>query len=163
MEYLDAGSKAGPPIFLSLGETWEQTPQALLDLLGRAPRHVHGYHIAMGGYPPLRRKLHKMLERDYSLRQDWHSSGRYEVGVCATGTRSLMYDYARYLAKHHAAGRRSILLTFAPAWDYAGPFGAAGFTPRFLPLLPERGFAPDLVEVLDAVDVVWRDPSTAAV
>ncbi|WP_185752684.1 pyridoxal phosphate-dependent aminotransferase [Pseudomonas fluorescens] len=163
MEYRDAGNPAGPPIFLSLGETWERTPQALLDLLGRAPRHVHGYQIAMGGYPPLRQKLHSLLEREYSLKQDWHSNGRYEVGVCATGTRSLIYDYARYLAKHYAAGRRPVLLTFAPAWDYAGPFRAAGFTTRFLPLLPERGFAPDLAEILDAVDAAGRDPSTTAV
>ena len=163
MAYMDAGSQEGPPIFLSLGETWERTPQALLELLGRAPRHVHGYHIAMGGYPPLRQKLHKLLERDYSLQPDWHSCGRYEVGVCATGTRSLMYDYARYLAKHHVAGRRPVLLTFAPAWDYAGPFRAAGFTPQFLSLLPEHGFVPVLAEVLESVDAVGRDPGTAAV
>jgi aspartate/methionine/tyrosine aminotransferase len=163
MEYRDAGCLAGPPIFLSLGETWERTPQSLLDLLGRAPRYVHGYHIAMRGYPPLRRKLHKLIQREYSLKPEWYSSGRYEVGVCATGTRSLMYDYARYLAKHQAAGRKPVLLTFAPGWDYAGPFRAAGFTPHFLPLLPERGFVPVVAEILDAVDAAERDPSTAAV
>lgn len=163
MEYMDAGSPAGAPIFLSLGETWERTPQALLDLVGRAPRYVHGYHIATGGYPPLRRKLHNLLEREYALKQEWHFRGRYEVGVCATGTRSLMYDYARYLAKYYAAGRSPILLTFAPGWDYAGPFRAAGFTPQFLPLLPERGFTPDLPEILATVDAVGRDPSTATV
>jgi N-succinyldiaminopimelate aminotransferase len=104
-----------------------------------------------------------MLVREYSLKHEWHSDKRYEVGICATGTRSLMYDYARYLAKHHSEGRRPVLLTFAPAWDYAGPFSAAGFTLQFLPLMPERGFAPDLAETLAAVDAVWRDPGVAAV
>ena len=163
VQYMRQGSHAGPPIFLSLGETWEQIPAELIDLLAKAPRYVHGYQIAMAGYPPLRQKAKRWLEAEYALSPAQQKSGLYEVGICATGTRSLMYDYAHYLKYNYAKGRKPLLITMAPSWDYAGVFSSAGFSTQYIPLKPENNFAPDVEDILLSIVQVASNSGLAPV
>lgn len=162
-QYMHQGEHAGNPIFLSLGETWEHIPAELIDLLAKAPKYVHGYQIAMAGYPPLRQKAKRWIEVEYALSPALQSSGLYEVGICATGTRSLMYDYAHYLKCHYSKGRKPVLITMAPSWDYAGVFSSAGYSTHYISLKPDMNFAPDVEEILLSIAEVASNSNLAPV
>ncbi|WNV85804.1 pyridoxal phosphate-dependent aminotransferase [Umezawaea sp. Da 62-37] len=145
-EYLAAGSPAGDPIVLSLGEPWGGVPDGLLAALRDVPGHAHGYQMSMYGLPRLRRSL-----RDYVARtQGLPSDGRWELAVGWTGTRSAMCDFARHLA---GAGHRpgGTVLVLGPSWDYAGVFAPYGYRVEHLDCLGADGFAVD-----EAAIRAWR-------
>ena len=66
-DYVEGGSQHGPPIILSIGETWEGPPPELLAALAEAPAHTHGYLLGAYGLPRLRGELERYLWRGYGL------------------------------------------------------------------------------------------------
>lgn len=136
-QYLAAGAPAGEPIMLSLGETWDHTPQPLLDALREAPANSHGYQISMYGLPLLRTVLKEYVADTQRLPR----SDAWELAVSWTGTRSAMRDFAIYVAAERARGGRppGSVLAVAPAWDYAGLTEPLGFDTVYVPFDPANG------------------------
>lgn len=138
-EYLHRGCPHGEPIVLSFGETWTQSPLELSSLLSRTPRHAHGYQLSMYGLPALREILRERVAVEHRL----PSSEGWDLAASWTGTRSVMFDYARAIAQVPAArGKRRIALAVGPSWDYAGVFAPLGFEMRYLHVRPEDDFQP---------------------
>jgi aspartate/methionine/tyrosine aminotransferase len=136
-QYLAAGAPAGEPVILSLGETWEHTPEPLLDALRGVPSSTHGYQISMYGLPLLRTVL-----KDYVAdTQQLPRSPDWELAVSWTGTRSAMRDFAIHVASERARAGRApgSVLAVAPAWDYAGFTEPLGFATAYIPFDPAAG------------------------
>lgn len=137
--YCSSGCAAGPPIMLSLGETWSGPPQGILDALARAPGWTHGYQLSPYGLPALRRVLSDQLAAEHKIGA---RMSELRVAVTWTGTRSAMADVGA-LAGRQLGDRMPVLLAPGPGWDYAGVFEPLGFRTVHYPLLPERGFVLD--------------------
>ena len=152
--YAEQGSPHGPPVCLSFGETWNRAPAALTELLTTVPPHAHGYQLSLYGLGRLRQALRDHLVQTQGLDP---AAADWEVAVGWTGTRSAMFDFGRLLvdrlARHQPdpAGRRPVVLVAGPSWDYAGVFEPLGLAVRYLPLRPEHGFAPRLVDLAGAL------------
>jgi aspartate/methionine/tyrosine aminotransferase len=131
-DYVERGAPAGAPIMLSLGESWSDTPAALIDGLRSTPLDMHGYEISMYGLPALRRALRDYISDDQGLPDD----GRWELAVSWTGTRSAMRDFADSV-------ERGTALVVTPAWDYAGFLEPLGFTVAPVPVDLAVGSEPD--------------------
>ncbi|NKZ03429.1 pyridoxal phosphate-dependent aminotransferase [Actinomadura latina] len=136
--YTAAGSPAGEPLMLSLGETWSGTPPELLAALRRAPDTLHGYQLSMYGYPRLRRVLREYVDAT----QGPLPPAGWEVAVGWTGTRSAMFDFCDRV-RAGWAGRGPDALVVAPSWDYAGMLEPLGFRMRYVTAGPATGLVPD--------------------
>ena len=160
-EYYSNGQKSGAPIFLSLGETWSSIPDKLLSHLSNAPKHCHGYQISSYGYPKLRQEAERFLVNEYDLgRYRYYSADTIHTGICSTGTRGTMYNYARYLKDQLAGQKSPVLITAAPGWDYSGVFSSAGYKVDFFNLDPEDGFLPSTEAILKKIISISDDANS---
>ncbi|MDI5961132.1 pyridoxal phosphate-dependent aminotransferase [Streptantibioticus silvisoli] len=148
-EYLAGGAPAGEPMMLSLGETWDHTPAALLQALREVPSTSHGYQISMYGLPLLRNVLKEYVADTQRLPR----TAEWEVAVGWTGTRSAMRDFAVLVARERAAQGLGpgTVLAVAPAWDYAGFAEPLGFTTAYVPFDPAAADGPSPADVRTAV------------
>ena len=160
-DYIDSGQLYGDPIFLSLGESWEDTPPDLLKHLATSPSHAHGYQISNYGYPPLQCQLREFVTAEYSLSPRESQRSDWECAVSANGTRAKMADYARLLRDEYAAKRQPVLISLAPSWDYHGVFEAEGYKTHFINLSPLDSFSPNVEEILAGIDLITKDASLA--
>jgi aspartate/methionine/tyrosine aminotransferase len=149
LRYLDDGCPSGPPLFLSLGESWPPLHPDLSRLLSQAPDYGHGYQLSMYGLPALRRELRDLVVRTHGLPA---GAGDFEVAVTWSGTRSTMFDFGRLLLdRRRKSVRPPVLLCTAPGWDFAGVFEPLGYRVEYVPLDAGRHFAPDLEAWREAV------------
>ncbi|MFC8550870.1 pyridoxal phosphate-dependent aminotransferase [Streptomyces sp. NPDC057273] len=141
-EYLAGGAPGGPPVYLSIGETWTEAAPGLTRLLA-APMdsHSHGYVISQYGLPRLQQALRRYIAEDHGLLDIAEPGVDFEVAVACSGTRNAMHDYARLLRDEAATGgpggtseTTPVAYVFSPGWDYAGVFSACGYRVRHLPL-----------------------------
>lgn len=156
MDYMKKGSPNGEAIFLSLGETWQDTPQKLIELFSKSPKYTHGYQMSMYGYPPLRRKAKLYIEKQNNLNiEDWYNHKKmYEVAVGATGTRAAMYDFACLLKEEISIkiNEKIYVIVMSPGWGYDSLFSALGYEVIYIRLLPENGFEPDLKLIIKTLE-----------
>ncbi|HEY8983162.1 MAG TPA: pyridoxal phosphate-dependent aminotransferase [Streptomyces sp.] len=145
-EYRGKGEPAGTPLLLALGETWDDTPRALLDALRRVPHDVHGYQMSMYGLPSLRRRMKRYVAGSQRLPDD----GSWELAVTWTGTRSAMRDFAESV-RDRAVGDRPSALAVAPAWDYAGFLEPLGFRTVYAETSADDAFLPSVAGLREAV------------
>ncbi len=158
-DYLDRNCPFGDPIFLSLGETWTQIPDGLVQGMQVVPRHAHGYQLSMHGLPALRRAVRDYVTTEHRLAEVSEPGRDFEVAVTWTGTRALMFDFGRYLADESADDPRTpVVLAAGPGWDYAGVFTPQGYRMRYLALRPERDFQPDAEECAELIDEIVGRP-----
>jgi N-succinyldiaminopimelate aminotransferase len=131
MDFLSSSDT--PPVFLSLGETWEEIDTSLSSLLSSPPAYTHGYQLSMYGLPSFRNVLADYIQKDHAL--EVYERGRdYEVAVSWTGTRDAMRDFGFLFRDKFAKGPSLKLLTFAPGFDYKGVFSQLGLETVYLPL-----------------------------
>lgn len=163
MDYMNMGNQKGELIFLSLGETWKNTPRQLIECLHKAPPSGHGYQLSMYGLPALRQKFKDLLAAEYRLEPHWSNDGLYEISVCQNGTRSVMFDFASWLKEKYVQNRKPVLITTGPGWDYCGVFGSFGFETQYLPLEASNGFRPDIHALVKMLESATDDLSVAPV
>ncbi|MEK7153658.1 MAG: aminotransferase class I/II-fold pyridoxal phosphate-dependent enzyme, partial [Patescibacteria group bacterium] len=144
MGYIKAGSPCGEPLFLSLGETWEHTPDTLTGFLGETPKYTHGYQLSMYGLPALRTVLGKYVAKDYGLAVPIRQGKEFEIAVTWTGTRNAMYDYGRLLRDQYFGTQPPQIITTAPGWDYPGVFEPLGYKTQYINLPKEKNFTPNI-------------------
>ncbi len=157
MEYVDMGAPHGPPIVLSIGETWEGPPPELLAGLAEAPAHTHGYLLGAYGLPRLRAQLERYLWHGYELAGRVESAG-LRTAVSWSGTRGAMFDFGRLLLAERTSACTPVMLTCAPGWDYAGVFEPLGYQTEYLALHPEDGFRPRVDRLRELAERLARDP-----
>lgn len=156
-DYVAAGSVHGPPIVMSIGESWEGPPPELVAAIARAPRHLHGYLLAQHGLPRLRETLSCQLQADYGVSGPaWNA---LRVAVSWAGTRSAMFDFGRLLARDATDDRVPVVIAPAPGWDYAGIFEPLGYQTAFLDLDPADGFRPRETDLDRLIGKLARDPA----
>lgn len=143
LDYVTSGSPFGPPIIASIGETWEGPPPDLLEALAHVPVQTHGYQLSPHGLPRLRALLREYLAQDLRLSQ--RDVGRLRVAVSWSGTRAVMFDFARLVARSRPP-REPVALVPAPSWDYAGVLEAVGYRVAYFELSPASEFRPDARE-----------------
>jgi aspartate/methionine/tyrosine aminotransferase len=125
--FLGSGSTYRDPLLLGLGETWRDTPPALVQALAQVPASAHGYQLSMYGLPRLRETLKHYVSRTQRL--DSHR-GAFEVAVSWDGTRSAMADYAQLVADRR--GGLLVATAVGPSWDYAAVLEPLGFRMQYL-------------------------------
>ncbi|HEV7454919.1 MAG TPA: pyridoxal phosphate-dependent aminotransferase [Candidatus Saccharimonadales bacterium] len=148
--YISDGSPYGEPLFLSLGETWEHTPEALRKSMGKAPLYAHGYQLSMYGLPEFRQLVGKYIEDSHKLAKVATLGVDYEIAASWTGTRNAMYDFGRLLLHEYFDGAGEVITT-APGWDYPGVFGSLSYKISYVQLEKEKAFHPEITSFEQAV------------
>jgi N-succinyldiaminopimelate aminotransferase len=154
--YLEQDRPHGEPIILNLGETWSKAPYGLTERLATVPHYTHGYQLSMYGLP----KLHQTV-RDYVVRT--HHLGdvpetAFEVAVTWSGTRSIMYDYGRFLLQQWTHQAAPVVIATSPGWDYTGVFEPLGYRMRYLQLRPDENFYPNWSAFLALMEHIGQRP-----
>ncbi len=158
-DYLDHDCPHGDPIFLSLGESWSHTPQQLVHYLQEAGPHTHGYQLSMHGLPALRRLARSRIVEEHRLGDVARPGVEFEVGITWSGTRSSMFDFARYLADQLPRdGRTPVVIAAGPSWNYEGVFAPLGYQVRYFPLHAKDSFRPDPQEFTKVASDIEADP-----
>ncbi|MEV7185427.1 pyridoxal phosphate-dependent aminotransferase [Kitasatospora sp. NPDC093102] len=139
--YLASADGSREPLLLGLGETWRDTPAALVRALAEVPASAHGYQLSMYGLPRLREALESYVSRTQRL--DRHA-GDFRVAVSWSGTRGAMADYAQ-LVRDRREGPLTATVV-GPSWDYAGVLEPLGFRLRYLDV-SRTGWSLDADEV----------------
>ncbi|WP_433334931.1 pyridoxal phosphate-dependent aminotransferase [Spirillospora sp. CA-294931] len=139
-DYLGEGCPQGDPICLSFGETWYQVAPGLAGCLEPVEPHAHGYQLSMYGLPGLRRAARERMLQDHGLGGD----EGFDLAVTWAGTRSVMFDFGRFLLDEHPEDDRTpVVVVAGPSWDYDGVLAPLGYRLRYFELRPENGFEPD--------------------
>jgi aspartate/methionine/tyrosine aminotransferase len=159
--YLERDCPHGEPIILNLGETWSKAPQGLTERLATVPAYAHGYQLSMYGLPKLQATLRQYLIRTHQLEQVPETA--FEVAVTWSGTRSIMYDYGRFLLQSWQHQTTPVVIATSPGWDYTGVFEPQGFRMRYLQLRPDEQFYPNWSAFLALMDeIAQRDDEQPA-
>lgn len=137
--YRKAGYPHGEPLLLSIGETWEPPPK-LIEYLQSQPLHFHSYRFSLYGLPALQRTLKDYIIKTHHLSECDQNS--YEVAVGCCGSRSIMFDYGRYLLPEIDTNKIPVIIASAPGFPYWDIFESLGYRFRYLPLTRENSFQP---------------------
>ncbi len=152
MAYIEARCPYGEPIFLSLGESFQQPPKALLDKLGQAPAFTHGYQLSMYGLPYLRNLASSYIRENVNLSAAVEQGREYEISISWSGTRDAMYDYGQLLIDRYFKHAKPKVLMVAPGYDYNDIFENLGFETTFVALDKKNGYSPDIKKFKAALD-----------
>ncbi|MDF0531167.1 pyridoxal phosphate-dependent aminotransferase [Tsukamurella sp. 8F] len=146
-DYQAAGSNIDELIYLSLGETWADTPPGLVAALADIPNHANGYQLTPYGLPALRNVLREYIIRTHDL--DDVTPGWFDVSVSQCGTRSAMADFGQFIRS--CTPKRRVALVPEPGWDYPGVLAPLGFSVRTYPLTQRQDWQPDTEAVEEMI------------
>lgn len=126
--YLEAGTPAGAPILMSMGENWEGPSAALAAHLAAAPAHLAGYQFSLWGEPNLARALSDFVQNDYSL----PLTADVAVASCWSGTRGALADISDVIGRARQGNR---IVFASPGYDYGTVMCRHGLHPVDVPVL----------------------------
>lgn len=129
------------PILLNIGESWSQTPEALINFLSKAPSHVHGYLNSLSGFPFFRNKLYKYIISTHEINESHFEL--FDVFVASHGTKTVMWDFGKLIDRYHPNNKK-LLITTDPGWYYEAVFSSLNFHTEYIKLKPENNFLPKL-------------------
>jgi N-succinyldiaminopimelate aminotransferase len=159
---LDGLKRQLDPISLMFGETWNRCPIDLRRELAAGEPFEHGYQLSSYGDPEFRRFLKSFLiETEAWLKPPSLfdiSSLPLEVAAVWSGTRSVLFDFARFLNDCDTASStgRPYALCASPSWDYRSILEGLGITVQYILLDPKEAFEITPRVIGDAVQELKR-------
>jgi aspartate/methionine/tyrosine aminotransferase len=156
-EYLAQNNNIDDAILMNIGESWQGPPEGLRKRLASTPDHAHGYQLSMFGVPALRSAQFNRIVDQHELTEK--QVEHLEIGITATGTRSVMYDFGEFVRSSASdISLPNYAITVSPGWDYSSTFASIGFTCVKMQISHANNFQPEFEFLRDIVSEIERTP-----